>query len=97
MNNITAQDDDLIIKSPAMIRAEKAELLKTDMQKFLDKFQPSKFKQMRGRVEIRSVNNLEEAQNKAREVINQYGLGLVVVRDAEMAANRTFEVREMVS
>jgi len=92
MSKMLAINDSLAIVPRAL-----KNLKKSDLQIFIEKYQPSKFKVMSGKIEVRSVYNLEEAQNKAREVINEYGLGLVVVRDAELAANRSFEVKEVLS
>jgi len=92
MSKILAINDSLAIIPRAL-----QNLKKTDLQIFIEKFQPSKYKEMSGKIEVRSVYNLEEAQNKAREVIKEYGLRLVVVRDGEMAANRSFEVKEVLS
>lgn len=69
---------------------------KTDMQRFIDKFHPSKYKVLKNGIDVRSVNDMNGAMNKARELINDLGLGLVVVHDAVMAENRSFEVREVV-
>lgn len=41
----------------------------TDLQKFINKFQPSKFKQLKNGIEIRSVQNIEEASFKASSLI----------------------------
>jgi len=90
MSKMLAINDSLAIVPRAL-----KNLKKSDLQIFIEKYQPSKFKVMTGKIEVRSVYNLEEAQNKAREVIKEYGLGLVVVRDAELAANRSFEVKEV--
>ena len=92
MSKMLAINDSLAIVPRALKK-----LKKSDLQIFIEKYQPSKFKVMSGKIEVRSVYNLEEAQNKAHEVIKEYGLGLVVVRDAELAANRSFEVKEVVS
>lgn len=91
MNKITHQDDDLIIKS----RYPKADENRTDLQKFIAKYQMSKFKVMKGKLEIRSVGNLTEATNKAAQLINDLGLRLEVVQSADMASYRAFEVREV--
>ena len=92
MSKMLAINDSLAIVPRAL-----KNIVKSDLQIFIDKYQPSKYKEMPGKIEVRSVYNLEEAQNKAREVIKEYGLRLVVVRDAELAANRSFEVKEVVS
>jgi len=92
MSKMLAINDSLAIVPRAL-----KNILKSDLQIFIEKYQPSKYKQMPGKIEVRSVYNLEEAKNKAREVINEYGLGLVVVSTGEMAAYKAFEVKEVVS
>lgn len=69
----------------------------TDLQKFTRLFDPSKFKQLKNGIEIRSVGNLHRATFNAAELINEHSLGLVVVSNGEMAAYKAFEVREVVS
>ena len=68
---------------------------KTDLQIFIEKFQPSKFKELKNSVEVRSVNDVERASNKATELIKSLNLELVVVRDASAASRGAFEVREV--
>lgn len=87
MSTLTTITDDLIIQN----KKQK----KTDLQLFIEKYKPSKFKEMRGRIEVRSVSDLNGAMNKARETIKEYNMALVVVCDAEMSAYRAFEVREV--
>jgi hypothetical protein len=66
---------------------------KTDLQIFIEKFQPSKYKQLKNSVEVRSVHDIESASNKATELIKSLNLGLVVVRDASAACRGAFEVK----
>ncbi|KEQ31223.1 hypothetical protein N180_02955 [Pedobacter antarcticus 4BY] len=68
---------------------------KSDLQMFISKYKPSKYKVLKNGIEVRSVPNVEEAENKARELIKEMKLRLVVVRDAEMSAYRAFEVQEV--
>ena len=42
----------------------------TDLERFIAKYDPSKFKQLKNGIEVRSVKNVEEASNKATELIN---------------------------
>ena len=64
----------------------------TDLQKFISKSQPSKFKELKNGIEVRSVQDVKEGVNKARELIISLGLGLVVVDTAEMAERRCYGV-----
>jgi hypothetical protein len=66
--------------------------VKSDMDIFIEKYQPSKFKKLKNSVEVRSVVDAEKASNKATELINSLSLGLVVVRDANAACRGAFEV-----
>lgn len=66
---------------------------KTDLQIFIEKFQPSKYKELKNSIEVRSVVDVERASNKAAELIKSLSLGLVVVRDANTACRGAFEVR----
>ena len=68
---------------------------KNDLQKFIDKYQPSKYKLLKAGIDVRSVYDLSGAMNKARQLIVDLGLRLEVVHDADMAANRSFEVKEV--
>lgn len=68
---------------------------KTDLQIFIEKFEPSKFKELKNSIEVRSVSDVESASNKARDLIKSLGLELVVVRDASAACRGAFEVKEV--
>lgn len=68
---------------------------KTDLQIFIEKFQPSKYKELKNSVEVRSVNDVEKASNKATELIKSLKLELAVVRDASAASRGAFEVQEV--
>lgn len=68
---------------------------KTDLQIFIEKYSPSKYKELKNSVEVRSVNDVEKASNKATELIKSLKLGLVVVRDANAASRGAFEVMGM--
>lgn len=69
---------------------------KTDLQLFIKKYQPSKFKELKNGIEVRSVKDIEDASKRATQLIDSMSLGLVVVRDAIMAERSAFEVREVV-
>lgn len=67
----------------------------TDLEIFLEKYQPSKFKQLRNSVEIRSVQNVDQEQNKVERLIKTHSLRLEVVRDGNAACMGAFEVKEV--
>jgi hypothetical protein len=89
MNKITAIDDSLAI----VPRLQKNQ---SDLQQFIGKYDPSKFKELKNGIEVRGVYDLHGAMNKARELIIDLSMGLEVVHNAEMAAYKAFEVREVV-
>lgn len=91
MSKMLAINDSLAI----VPRSERKAAAQTDLQQFIGKYQPSKFKVLKNGIEVRSVYDLNAAMNRARSVINDLNLGLVVNHDANMAANRSFEVREV--
>jgi hypothetical protein len=68
-----------------------------DLKIFIDKYQPAKFKQLKNGIEVRSVHDVEIASNKARQLINDLSLRLMVVRDANAASRGAFEVTEVAS
>jgi hypothetical protein len=70
---------------------------KSDLDIFIEKFQPSKFKKLKNSVEVRSVLDVENTSFKATELIKNLSLGLVVVRDANAACRGAFEVMEVKS
>lgn len=91
MSKINHKFNDLEIKS----RFKNEPDNQLDIQKFISKYKPSKYKVLKNGIEVRSVTNVEEAANKACELIKEMKLRLVVVRDAEMSAYRAFEVQEV--
>lgn len=66
--------------------------LSKDIQKFIDKFEPNKFKVMRSGIEIRGMNNIHDAIETAKEVIEKLKLNLQVAHNAEMVSYGAFEV-----
>jgi len=66
--------------------------LSKDIQKFIDKFEPNKFKVMRSGIEIRGMNNIHDAIETANEVIEKLKLNLQVAHNAEMVSYGAFEV-----
>lgn len=64
----------------------------TDLQCFIEKFQPTKFKLMAKGVEIRGAVNLHHAMKEARMLIERFKLSLTVNHNAEMLSYQGFEV-----
>jgi hypothetical protein len=72
---------------------EKQEVnVKSDLQQFIDKFEPIKFKIMAKGVEIRGINDIHRNITQAKEIIERMKLKLVVLHNAEMLSYRGFEV-----
>lgn len=67
-----------------------------DLQKFIDKFDPRKFKLIKNGVEIRGIVNLQRDMQEAKALIERFQLKLVVSHNAEMLSYRGFEVNYMV-
>lgn len=63
-----------------------------DLQQFIDKFQPSKFKLLTRGIEIRGNNDLHRSITAARELIERMKLKLTIEHSAEMAMYGGFEV-----
>jgi len=64
----------------------------TDLQKFIEKFEPSKFKMLARGIEIRGNNDLHRSITFAKELIERLKLKLTVHHSAEMALYGGFEV-----
>lgn len=63
-----------------------------DLQQFIDKFEPSKFKLIQGGIEIRGINDIHRSIAQAKEIIARLNLRLMVSHNAEMLSYRGFEV-----
>jgi hypothetical protein len=64
----------------------------TDLLRFIEQFQPRKFKFISRGLEIRGAVDLHRAMNEARVVIERLQLPLAVKHSAEMLSYRGFEV-----
>jgi len=65
---------------------------KTDLQKFIEKFEPNKFKMLTRGIEIRGNSDLHRSITFAKELIERMKLKLTVNHSAEMAMYGGFEV-----
>ena len=63
-----------------------------DLQQFIEKFQPSKFKLLSRGIEIRGNNDVHRSITAAKELIEKMKLRLTVKHSAEMAMYGGFEV-----
>lgn len=66
--------------------------ISADLQKFIDKFQPNKFKLMAKGIEIRGIKDMHRNVSQARELIENLELDLLVSHNAEMLSYGGFEV-----
>ncbi|WP_293789713.1 hypothetical protein [uncultured Pedobacter sp.] len=64
----------------------------SDIEKFIEKFEPSKFKRLSRGIEIRGIKDLNKSIIFANEVIEKLKLKLSVAHSAEMAMYGSFEV-----
>lgn len=63
-----------------------------DLQKFIDKFEPNKFKLMTRGIQIRGINDIHRSITRANDLIERLKLNLIVTHNAEMLSYRGFEV-----
>ncbi|WP_443939736.1 hypothetical protein [Pedobacter sp. MW01-1-1] len=70
----------------------KQKQLTPDLEKFIEKFEPTKFKILSSGIEIRGVANIHQAIESARTLIEKLKLKLQVSHHAEMVSYRGFEV-----
>lgn len=65
---------------------------RSDIEKFIEKFEPSKFKRLARGIEVRGIKDLNKSIVYANEVIEKLKLKLSVAHTAEMAMYGSFEV-----
>lgn len=66
--------------------------LSSDLQKFIDKFEPNKFKLLAKGIEIRGINDIHRNITHAKDIITKLKLKLTVFHTAEMVTYGGFEV-----
>lgn len=69
--------------------------ISSDLQKFIEKFEPNKFKQMPEGIEIRGIGDLHRSISQAKALIERMKLKLVVSHNAEMVSYGGFEVNNL--
>jgi hypothetical protein len=69
--------------------------ISSDLQKFIDKFEPSKFKMMAKGIEIRGINDMHRNVSIAKALIEKMKLNLTVTHTADMLAYGGFEVTHL--
>ena len=66
-----------------------------DLQTFIEKFDPKKYKMTRAGVEIRGINDMYRNLMHARTIIANLELNLTVVHTAEMLSYGGFQVNTL--
>lgn len=66
-----------------------------DLQKFIEKFEPTKFKAMPGGIEIRGVKDIHGNLSRASALIEKLNLSLMIRHNAEMSGYGAFEVNNI--
>ena len=66
--------------------------MSVDLQKFVDKFEPTKFKLMAKGIEVRGVRDMHKNLVRAKELIERMGLKLTILHNADMLSYGGFEV-----
>ncbi|WGQ10680.1 hypothetical protein QG516_03300 [Pedobacter gandavensis] len=67
-------------------------IISSDLQLFINSFQPNKFKLLAHGIEVRGINNMHSTITQARNLIERLGLKLTIQHDAEMLSYGGFEV-----
>jgi hypothetical protein len=74
----------------------KAIKITPDLQMFIDKFEPNKFKIMTKGIEIRGINDMHRNISQAKGIIERLELNLIVSHNAEMLSYGGFEVNNII-
>ncbi|ETZ19148.1 hypothetical protein [Pedobacter sp. V48] len=69
--------------------------ISADLQKFIEKFEPNKFKMMAKGIEIRGINDMHRNIAQAKDLIARLELNLFVSHNAEMLSYGAFEVNTL--
>lgn len=64
----------------------------SDIQKFIESFEPAKFKMLSRGIEVRGIKDVHKGITHANEVIRRLSLNLTIAHSAEMAMYGSFEV-----
>jgi DNA invertase Pin-like site-specific DNA recombinase len=75
---------------------EKPEVkISPDLQRFIEKFEPNKFKLMPKGIEIRGISDLHRNMSQAKDLIERLRLKLIISHNAEMVSYGGFEVNNL--
>ncbi|TKC09207.1 hypothetical protein [Pedobacter frigoris] len=73
----------------------KGNSVSADLQQFIAKFEPNKFKVIANGIEVRGINNMHRNLEHAKELIQRLKLKLIVSHNAEMLSYGAFEVNNI--
>ncbi|HEX8607290.1 MAG TPA: hypothetical protein VF679_01475 [Pedobacter sp.] len=71
---------------------EKKIAISPDLQTFINKFEPNKYKLMAKGIEVRGIVDMHRNISQAKDLIERLELNLVVAHHAEMLSYGGFEV-----
>ena len=72
---------------------EKTQLkISSDLQQFIDKFEPNKYKLMAKGIELRGINNIHKNITQAKALTERLELNLIVSHNAEMLSYGGFDI-----
>ncbi|WP_316809126.1 hypothetical protein [Pedobacter agri] len=65
-----------------------------ELQKFIDAFEPSKFKILKSGIEVRGITNIHNGIDYANQIIQKLKLNLLIRHTADMTMYGGFEILE---
>ncbi|MCX3264856.1 hypothetical protein [Pedobacter agri] len=68
--------------------------LNPELQKFIDAFEPSKFKILKSGIEVRGITNIHNGIDYAKQIIQKLKLNLLIRHTADMTMYGGFEILE---
>ena len=71
---------------------QSSEIISQDLKKFIEKFQPNKFKVIKGGIEVRGMNEIHRSLSEAKVLIEKMKLKLTVAHNSQMVCYGAFEV-----
>lgn len=70
--------------------------ISADLQKFIDKFEPNKFKLLAKGIEVRGIRDMHRNLKRATDLIERMDLNLTISHNADMLSYGGFEVNNKV-
>ncbi|PWS31969.1 hypothetical protein [Pedobacter paludis] len=69
--------------------------ISADLQRFIEKFEPNKYKTLARGIEIRGINDIHRSITLAENLIEKMKLKLTINHNAEMVSYGGFEVNNL--